>query len=185
MQASLLLDQMHLARTWPGHPDQIQDSFIQYDLGLLLKNGTKSDTGSQIWHYIYDLAQFCLLTGHNSHDWPQPKCFQIGSGIFTGEVHQTTYIFSICFSSHSLNCLQCINKQQWLEEKRKKKKGKYYTEIEIKQIHRDKTPTKLRQKKPWSKEFCCCCYACQDTFVMAKICTLVKTQMYHLKQICS
>ena len=39
-----------LAKPWAGHPDQIQASFAQYDPGLLLKNGTKLDAGSQIQH---------------------------------------------------------------------------------------------------------------------------------------
>ena len=51
---------MHLAKTWPGHPDQIWASFAQYDPGLLWKKGTELDMGSQIRH----MQSSPILTGH-------------------------------------------------------------------------------------------------------------------------
>ena len=50
LRTGLLLDQMHLSQTWPGHPDLIRVSFAQYGPGFLWKNGTKSDVGSWIQH---------------------------------------------------------------------------------------------------------------------------------------
>ena len=70
-----LSDQMHLAKTWPGHPDWIWASLAEYDPGLLtilVRSG------------IYAPAQFWLHAGHNGHNWLKPKCFRIGSGILLG-----------------------------------------------------------------------------------------------------
>ena len=48
LHTSLLPDQMHLVKPWPGHPDQIQVSFGQYDPCPLWKNRTEVDVGSQV-----------------------------------------------------------------------------------------------------------------------------------------
>ena len=66
MITSLLSDQMHLAKTWPGHPDWIQASFAEYDPGLLWKNGSELD--AEVWSGKYDPDQFCLHAGHNGHN---------------------------------------------------------------------------------------------------------------------
>ena len=63
LHAGLLLDQMHLAKTWPGHPDRIWAGFAQYNLGLLWKNKTELDAGSRIQHTQSGL----ILAAH----WPQ------------------------------------------------------------------------------------------------------------------
>ena len=50
LQTSLLPDQMHLAKPWPGRPDWICFGLSQYDLGLLWKHKAESDVESWIWH---------------------------------------------------------------------------------------------------------------------------------------
>ena len=55
--AHQLASWMHFAKTWPGHLDWIRAGSAQYDVGLLWKNGIKSDAGSQIRH-IYDPTWF-------------------------------------------------------------------------------------------------------------------------------
>ena len=50
LHTSLLPNQMCLAKPWPGHPDRIRVSFVQYDPFLLWKNRTEMDAGSRIWH---------------------------------------------------------------------------------------------------------------------------------------
>ena len=49
LHTGLLLDEMRLTKTWPGHPDWIWVSFSQYGPGLLWNDRTKSDVGSWIW----------------------------------------------------------------------------------------------------------------------------------------
>ena len=67
LHTGLLLDQIHLAKTWPGCPDQIRRaSFAQYDPGLLWKYRTKkyrtkkyrtkSDVGSDNLVWIIQLG---------------------------------------------------------------------------------------------------------------------------------
>ena len=51
--ASLLPDQMRLAKPWPDHPDRIWVGSAQYDLCLLWKNGAETDAGSWIQHIRY------------------------------------------------------------------------------------------------------------------------------------
>ena len=51
LHTSLLLDQMCLAKPWPGHRDRIWDSFAQYDPCFLWKNETEMDAASWIWHW--------------------------------------------------------------------------------------------------------------------------------------
>ena len=80
LHTGLLLDKMCLAKTWPGHSDQIWAGFVQYDLGLLLKNGTELDVGT--WTTIYAPVQFWLHTGCTGHNWLQPKRFCIRSGMY-------------------------------------------------------------------------------------------------------
>ena len=50
LHTSLLLDQMSLAKPWPGRPDWTQAGFAQYDAGLLWKNRTEADAGNQARH---------------------------------------------------------------------------------------------------------------------------------------
>ena len=73
LHTGLLPDEIHLAKTWPGHPDQIWVGFAQYDLGLLWKNGTKLDARTEpnwmqeVRSSIYNSAGFWLHAGLN---WP-------------------------------------------------------------------------------------------------------------------
>ena len=73
LHTGLLPDEMHLAKTWPGRPDQIWASFARYDLGLLWKNGTKLDARTEpnwmqeVRSSIYNPAGFWLHAGLN---WP-------------------------------------------------------------------------------------------------------------------
>ena len=83
LHTGLLLDQIHLAQTWPGHPDQAQASFAQYDPCFLWKNGTESDIvigKSDSAHMNYDLARFWLHAGRNGHNQNaselDPACLQ-------------------------------------------------------------------------------------------------------------
>ena len=54
-------DQIHLAKTWAGHPDQILAGFAQYYLGLLWKNRTELDAGSQIWCIQYMVCVYVCV----------------------------------------------------------------------------------------------------------------------------
>ena len=44
--------QIHLAQTWPGHPDRIQAAFAQYDPGLLWRMGPNKRRKSDPVHMI-------------------------------------------------------------------------------------------------------------------------------------
>ena len=46
-----------------------------------------NSVGSQIGSGIFDPTQFWLHAGHNGHNWPLPKGFQIRTSMFTGEVN--------------------------------------------------------------------------------------------------
>ena len=82
LHTSLLPDQMRLAKPWPDHPDQIQVGFVQYNPCLLWK--TEQKQMQEVGSGIYDAARLWLHAGHNSYNWPKPKCFWTGSGMFTG-----------------------------------------------------------------------------------------------------
>ena len=61
---SLLPDQIHHAKIWPSHADWIWACFEWYDLGRLWKNGTKLDTGSQIWPDSGCTLAVMIITDH-------------------------------------------------------------------------------------------------------------------------
>ena len=87
LHTGLLLDQMHLAKTWPGHPDQVWVSFAQYGPGLLWKYWNqircgKSDLAYTIWPDSGCTLAVMAITGCNQ------KCVWIGSGMFTGFAQQ-------------------------------------------------------------------------------------------------
>ena len=68
------------------HQDRIRAGFVQYDLGLLWKNGTESDAGSRILHmntirpdFGYTLA-VTAITDRNQNGSESPA-----TGMFTGK----------------------------------------------------------------------------------------------------
>ena len=61
LHTGLLPDKMRLPKTWPGHPDQIQVGFAQYDPGLLWKKRrTKLDVGS----WMRNILSGLILAAH-------------------------------------------------------------------------------------------------------------------------
>ena len=105
LHTSLLLDQMRLAKPWPGHPDVIRVGFARHDPCLLWKNGAETDAGSRIRHILSGPilaarwpkwpslavtktlpARFWLHAGRNGHHWPLPKRFQPDSGCTLAEM---------------------------------------------------------------------------------------------------
>ena len=74
-----LPDQMHLAKTWPGYPGQIQAGFAQYDPGL--QNRIRCGKSELAYIYTYDMIQ-----PNSGCTWAVmaiTKTLQNGSGMFT------------------------------------------------------------------------------------------------------
>ena len=63
----LLSDQMHLAKTWPGHPDRIWASLAQYDPGLLRKKRTESDQAYTLQPDYGCTLAVMAITGYNQN----------------------------------------------------------------------------------------------------------------------
>ena len=66
----LLPHKMRLVKAWPGHPDQIQVGFAQYDSLIYAFSGKMElkwirEVGSG----IHNLARFRLHASHNDHNW--------------------------------------------------------------------------------------------------------------------
>ena len=76
LHTSLLSDQTSLAKPWPGHLDQIRVSFAQYDPAFFGKMEQK-----RMWEVAFSIIWSSLIL---AACWPYPKCFQIGSGMVTG-----------------------------------------------------------------------------------------------------
>ena len=68
LHTSLLLDQMRLAKPWPGHSDQIRVGFAQYDHAFFGK--TELKRMREVGFGIYYPARFWLRAGRNGSNWP-------------------------------------------------------------------------------------------------------------------
>ena len=65
----LLLDQMCLAKPWPGHPDRIRVCFAQYDPYLLWKK--KKNKKKRSWNGCKESDLACTIRADSAARWPK------------------------------------------------------------------------------------------------------------------
>ena len=82
LHTSLLLDQIHLTKTWQAI--QIRSLLILYVMIGAFFERIELNQMQEVGSDLYDPAPFWLYAGDNDHNWPQPKHFWTGSGMFIG-----------------------------------------------------------------------------------------------------